>query len=43
MGRPRPLFRLFLSFQTNTTNLTTNKFEKMSIQYLAPGFKLTTF
>ena len=28
MGQPRPLFRLFLSFQTNITILTTNKCEK---------------
>ena len=43
MGQPRPLFRLFSSFQTNITILTTNKCEKMSIQYPAPGFELTTF
>ena len=29
MGHPRPLFRLFLSFQTNITILTTNIREKM--------------
>ena len=28
MGQPRHLFNLFLSFQTNNTNLTTNKCEK---------------
>ena len=28
MGQPRPLFRLFSSFQTNITILTTNKCEK---------------
>ena len=28
MGQPRPLSRLFLSFQTNITILTTNKCEK---------------
>ena len=28
MGRPRPLFRLFSSFQTNITMLTTNVCEK---------------
>ena len=33
MGRPQPLFRLFLSFQTNITILITNTREKMSIQY----------
>ena len=43
MGQPRPLFRLFSPFQTNITTLTTNKCEKMSIQYPAPGFELTTF
>ena len=39
MGHPRPFFRLFSSFQTNTTILTTNIREKMSVL----GFKLTTF
>ena len=29
MGHPRPLFRLFLSFQTNIRILTTNISEKM--------------
>ena len=33
MGQPRPLFHLFLSFQTHITMFTTNKCEKMSIQY----------
>ena len=28
MDHPRPLFRLFLSFQANITILTTNKYEK---------------
>ena len=42
MGQPRPLFRLS-SFQTNNTTLATNKIEKMSIQYPAQGFELTTF
>ena len=28
MGQPRPLFRLFSSFQTNITIFTTNKWEK---------------
>ena len=36
-------FCLFLSFQTNITILKTNKCEKMSNQYPAPEFKLTTF
>ena len=31
MGQPRPLFRLYLSFQTNITILTTNKWEKALI------------
>ena len=39
----RPLFRLFSSFQTNITILTTNKCEKMPIQDMALGFKLTIF
>ena len=43
IGHPRPLFRLFESFQTNITIFTTNKCEKMSIQYMLPGFELTTF
>ena len=30
MVQPTPLFRLFLSFQTNITILTTNQCEKMS-------------
>ena len=29
MGNPRPLLRLFSSFQTNITDLTTNIREKM--------------
>ena len=29
MGHPRPLFRLFLSFQTNNTIIRTNKCEKV--------------
>ena len=33
MGNPRPLFRLFLSFQENITIFTTNMCAKMSIQY----------
>ena len=42
-GHSRPLFRLFSSFQTNITVLTTNKCEKISIQYTVLGFELTTF
>ena len=29
MGHPRPLFRLFLSFQTNITIIRTNNCEKV--------------
>ena len=43
MDHSRPLFRLFLSFQTNITILTTNKCEEISIQYTGMGFELTTF
>ena len=43
MGHSRPLFCLFSSFQTNITILTTNKCEKMFIQYPVLGFKLSTF
>ena len=39
----RPLFNLLSSFQTHITIFTTNKGEKMSIQYTVPGFKPTTF
>ena len=38
----RPLLRLFLSLLTNITIFTTNLCEKMSIQYIVPGFKPTT-
>ena len=43
IGHPRTLFSFFRLFQTNITNFTTNKCEKMSIQYMAPRFKPTTF
>ena len=44
MGQPRPLFRfIFRSFQTNITIFTTNICEKMSIQYMVPGFEPMTF
>ena len=43
MGQPWPLFRLFSAFQAKFTILTTNKCEKMSIQYPVLGFELTTF
>ena len=44
MGHPRPLFHLFLSFQTHITNFSTISYVKnMSIQYTVPGFELTTF
>ena len=38
----RPLFHLFLSFQTHIiTIFTTNN--AMTIQYMGPGFELMTF
>ena len=37
------LFYVFSSSQTIISILTTNKCEKMSIQYMALGFELTTF
>ena len=43
MGHSRPLFHLFLSFQTNITIFTANKYEKMSIKCMVLGFELTTF
>ena len=36
-------FHLFLPFQTHITIFTTNNCEKMSIQYMVPGFELTAF
>ena len=42
MGHPRPLFCLFLSFQTNII-FATYICEKMSIQYTVQGFKPTIF
>ena len=36
-------FVYLLSFQANITFFTTNIWGKMSIQYLVPGFELTTF
>ena len=42
-GPSLALFHLFSYFQTNITIFTTNKFEKMSIQYKVLGFKPTTF
>ena len=36
-------FVYFWSFQTSNTIFTTNECEKMSIQYMAPGFELTSF
>ena len=42
-GHSQPLYRLFLSFQTNITICTTNKCEKMSIQYMVLWFEHTTF
>ena len=45
MGQPRPLFRLFQSFQTNNTffQQINVKNVQMSIQFTAPGFKPMTF
>ena len=43
MGQSWPLFHLFSSFQTRLTIFTTNKCERVYIQYLALGFELTTF
>ena len=43
MAHPRPLFIYFRLFQTNITIFTTNKCEKMSIQYTVLGFEPTTF
>ena len=44
-GQPRPLLSfIFGSFQTNINTIdATNKCEKMSIQYMVPGFEPTTF
>ena len=43
MDHPRPLIRLFSSFQTDIKTFTTNKYEKMSSQYTVPGIEPTTF
>ena len=40
---PGLFFVYFRSFQTNFTIFTTNTCEKMSIQYMMPGFKPTNF
>ena len=40
--QPRPLFHLFLVFPNKQYNFTTNQCDKMSFQYAAPGFELTT-
>ena len=40
--KSRPLFRLFSSFHTNVRIFTTNKCEKMSIQYMVLGFEPMT-
>ena len=42
MGQPWPLFIFIFVFSNNITNFTTNKREKMSIQYTVLGFELTT-
>ena len=41
--KPRPLFHLFLCFETHITIFITNKCVNTSIQYTVPGFELTTF
>ena len=44
IGQPRPLFYLFLSFQTHITILHQFKEKNvMTIQYTALGFELITF
>ena len=43
MGQPRPLFRLFSVFSNKQYIFSTNQCEKISIQYMALGFKPTTF
>ena len=43
MAHPQPLFHIFSSFQTNNTIFTTSECEKISIQYMVPGFEPTTF
>ena len=42
MGQLRPLLSLFSVFSINYYNITTTN-AKMSIQYTATGFELTTF
>ena len=39
MGNPGLFFIYFRSFQTYGTIFTTNQSEKMSIQYMVPGFE----
>ena len=36
-------FSFIFAFPNTYYNFTTNKFEKMSIQYTVPGFELTSF
>ena len=43
MGQPQPLFRLFSVFSVKYYSILLQINEKMPIQYLAAGFKLTTF
>ena len=43
MGQSGLFFIYFRSFQTNNTIFTTNEYEKMSIEYMAPGFEPMTF
>ena len=43
MGQPRPLFHLFLSFQTHTTIVSNKQMWKNSSQYMVPGLEHMTF
>ena len=43
MGHPRPLFRLFPSYQTLQFLQQINVKNVMSIQYMVLGFEPTTF
>ena len=44
MGHPRPVFRFIFVFSSKHYNFySKNICEKMPIQYMVPGFELTTF
>ena len=36
-------FLIYFCLFKHIKNFTTNKYDKMSIQYMVPGFELTTF